>query len=127
MQANWNALELSVRHSVGDLFLSGAYTYQHALSDLRSTVLFNGAGGIQDAYHPGNDYGSSTFNATHVFSVSAVWNLPWLRHAQGWKRAVLGGWRVADITNVYSGFNMDPKLSVPFQGLERDPTESAAT
>ena len=127
MQANWNALEVSVRHTVGNLFLSGAYTYQHSLSDIRGTTFFNGSGGFQDAYHPGNDYGSSTFNAPHVFSVSAVWNLPWFRHASGIERIALGGWRYADITTIYTGFNLDPHLAVPFQGLATRPDLTGAS
>jgi hypothetical protein len=121
MEANYNALEASVRHTVGNLFLSGAYTYQHGLTNIRGNGLFNAAATIQDAYHPGNDYGSATFNATHVFSFSAVWNLPWFRGGNGWTRIALGGWKYADITSVYSGFNMDPHLAVAFQGLATRP------
>lgn len=121
MQANWNALEVSVRHTVGNLFLSAAYTFQHSLSDIRGTTFFNGSGGFQDPYHPGLDYASSTFNAPHVFSVSAVWNLPWFRGAHGFKRLALGGWKYSDITSIYSGFNMDPHLAIAFQGLATRP------
>jgi hypothetical protein len=121
MQANWSALEVSVRHSFGGLFLSGSYTYQHSLSDIRGTTFFNGGGGFQDAYHTGNDYASSTFNAPQVFSLSAVWDLPWFRTARGLKRLALGGWKYADITNIYAGFNMDPHLAVAFQGLATRP------
>jgi hypothetical protein len=110
-----------VRHSFGGLFLSGSYTYQHSLSDIRGTTFFNGGGGFQDAYHTGNDYASSTFNAPQVFSLSAVWDLPWFRTARGLKRLALGGWKYADITNIYAGFNMDPHLAVAFQGLATRP------
>ena len=80
----------SVRHTVGNLFLSAAYTFQHGLTNIRGNGLFNAAATIQDAYHPGNDYGSATFNATHVFSFSTVWNLPWFRGGNGLKRIALG-------------------------------------
>jgi hypothetical protein len=120
-EANYNALEATLRHTLGNLFLSAAYTYQHALSEIRGNALFNGVSSIQDAYHPGNDYGSSTFNATQTFSVSAVWNIPLFASAQGPKRALLGGWKYADVTTVYSGFNMDPQLAIPFQGLATRP------
>jgi Carboxypeptidase regulatory-like domain/TonB-dependent Receptor Plug Domain len=120
-QANYNALEATLRHTIGSLFVSAAYTYQHALSEIRGNTLFSGVSSNQDAYHPGNDYGSSTFNATQTFSTSIVWNLPLFANAQGLKRTLLGGWKYADVTAIYSGFNLDPGLAIPFQGLATRP------
>ena len=114
----WNALELGLRHPVGhNLFLTAAYTWQHSLADTRGYLFFENATGIQDVYHPGNDYGSSNINVPQVFSVSAVWNLPWYRHAGGIRQVALGGWQFSDITTIQSGFSHDAGLSISNPGL----------
>jgi hypothetical protein len=111
----WNALEISVRHPVGhNLFLSGAYTWSHSLSDL---------GGAQDLYHPKRGYGSG--GTPQTLALSAIWSLPWLQHAKGLKGLALGGWKFSDITTIYSGFLLNPGLSVANQGLAWLPDQVA--
>src|SRR5262249_35281765 len=44
-----------------------------------------------------------------------------MRQAAGWKRLLLGGWQLADITTVRSGYSLSPGLSVPRQGLGARP------
>jgi len=105
----WNALEINVRHPIGhNLFLSGAYTWSHTLSDVS---------GAQDFYHPKRGYGNSGADIPHTLSISAIWSLPWLQNAKGLKGRALGGWKFSDITTVYSGFSLSPYLSVANQGL----------
>lgn len=116
----WNALEIEVKHPAGhNLFLSGAYTWQHGLTQKRGQLFFAGLYGnrAQDYYHHGNEYGSSNVNTPQVFNVSAIWNLPWFRNAKGLKGLALGGWKYSDITTIYTGFSLDPGLSVSNQGL----------
>lgn len=118
----WNALELNLRHPVGhNLFLTAAYTWQHSLSDTRGTLFFENATGIQDVYHPGNDYGSSNINVPQSLGVSAVWDLPWYRKVGGIRELALGGWQFSDITTVQSGFSHDAGLSISNPGLATRP------
>jgi hypothetical protein len=122
LNAYWDALQLKVRHSVGqNLFATVAYTWQHGLSQLRGGNLFGNAVNIQDIYHPGNNYGNSNVNAPHLLAVSAIWSLPWFRTAKGWKGQVLGGWQFADITTVQSGFSLDPSMATATRGLATRP------
>jgi hypothetical protein len=122
MNIYWNALEINVRHPVGhNLFLSAAYTWSHALSDVRGTAAFSNGAGPQDVYHPGNDYGSTNYNTPNTLAVSAVWALPWMQGAKGLKGLALGGWKYSDITILYSGFSLDPGLSLPYPTLANRP------
>lgn len=124
----WNAMELSLRHPAGhNLFFTASYTWQHSLSDTRGYLFFENATGIQDIHHPGNDYGSSNINVPQVFSVSAVWNLPWYRHAHGIRELALGGWQFSDITTIQSGFSLDPGLSISNPGLAIRPDKVSGT
>jgi hypothetical protein len=124
----WNALELSLRHPVGhNLFFTAAYTWEHSLADTRGTLFFENATGIQDIYHPGNDYGSSLINVPQAFGMSLIWSLPWYRHAGGLKELALGGWQVSDITTIQSGFSHDPGLSISNPGLAIRPDKVPGT
>jgi hypothetical protein len=127
MNAYWDALEIDVRHPVTQgLFLTVAYTWSHGLAQGSTTNIFGGGLGVQNAYNPGADYGNSLVDVPQVLSVSSIWNLPWDRNAQGWKGAVLGGWKYSDLTTIQSGFSMTPSLSVSKQGLATRPNSTGA-
>lgn len=120
--AYWNALELSAHHRFGHgLYASAAYTWQHDLSNMTGPWLFAGRGKMQDVYHPERNYGNSQINIPQVFAMSAIWSLPWYREASGFKRQILGGWQIADITTVQSGFSLDPDLASAHKGLATRP------
>jgi hypothetical protein len=88
------------------------YTYSKSLDDTSSVL-----GGFltvtdpilqtapQDPRHPGLDKGPSTFDVTHVFTLSAIQNLPFDR--AGFLRLVstklTSGWQILNITTLTSG------------------------
>ncbi|MGH9612194.1 MAG: carboxypeptidase regulatory-like domain-containing protein [Bryobacteraceae bacterium] len=119
--ANWNALVVSARHSVGHgLFFTGAYTYSHGLSNSFSQGFFGG-GGVQNAYNPGGDYGNSALDVTHVLSFSYIWDIPFLKGNKDWAGTLLGGWKYSGLTAIQSGISLQPQLSIANQGLASRP------
>jgi hypothetical protein len=94
----YNALQVSVRRTVGAFNLSLAYTYSHSIDDSsdRSDTTF------VDSYNPGHTRASSNFDVRHNFVASYVYNLPFFRGA-GFTHMVLGGWQVSGITTIQSG------------------------
>jgi hypothetical protein len=120
-KANWNALVVSARHPVGHgLSLTAAYTYSHGLSDAFSQSFFGGTG-VQNSHDAMADYGNSAINVPQVFSLSYIWNIPFLKNNKSWEGALLGGWRYAGITAIQSGISLQPGLSVTNQGLASRP------
>jgi hypothetical protein len=118
VNSNWTALEFSARHPVGhNLFVSLNYTWSHGMSD-SSTINY---------YNPKEYYGNTSLNVPQMFTVSAVYSLPWLLKAQGWKGQALGGWQLSVITTARSGYSLTPGLSVPSQGLGARPNVNAGT
>lgn len=106
---NWSALEVGVRHPVGhNLYLTVAYTWSHNLDNL---------GGFQNVYRPYLAYGNSSLNTPHVFTTSLIYSVPWLTKSTGWKRAVLGGWKVSDMTTIQSGASLTMGMSLANTGL----------
>lgn len=119
---NWNALELNVQHPFSHgLFISGAYTWQRGFAATRDTETTSSYGGVQDFYHPNNDRGPSLTTPFDVFAFSAIWKLPWFASASGLERTLLGGWQIANVTSIQSGFPMDPKLGTSNPGLATRP------
>ncbi|MEQ1472535.1 MAG: carboxypeptidase regulatory-like domain-containing protein, partial [Candidatus Acidiferrum sp.] len=94
----YNALQVSVRRTVGALNLSLAYTYSHSIDDSsdRSDTTF------VDSYDPGRTRASSNFDLRHNFVTSYVYNLPFFR-GTGFTHTALGGWQVSGITTIQSG------------------------
>jgi Carboxypeptidase regulatory-like domain/TonB-dependent Receptor Plug Domain len=94
----YNALQVSVRRTVGALNVSLAYTYSHSIDDSSD----RSDGGFVDSYDPGRTRASSNFDMRHNFVASYVYNLPFFRGA-GFVHTVLGGWQVSGITTIQSG------------------------
>ncbi|HUK26014.1 MAG TPA: carboxypeptidase regulatory-like domain-containing protein [Terriglobales bacterium] len=96
--SSYNALELSVRRSVGSLQLSGSYTYSHSIDDsssARDPI-------ILDTYDLARARASSNFDQRHQFSLGYVYDLPFFK-SQGLSNKVLGGWEWSGIVTIQSG------------------------
>ena len=119
--ASWNGLLLSVRHAAGHgIFITGSYTYAHGLQNGYTQSGFGGTG-VQNSYNIWADYGNSQVDVRHLFSLSYIWNIPFMQNATGFKRALLGGWKYSGITTIQSGLSLNPGLSVSNQGLATRP------
>jgi hypothetical protein len=100
-QANssYNALQLSVRRTVGALQVSGAYTYSHSVdnsSDRGDTTFV-------DSYNLAANRASSTYDQRHILNISWVYDLPFFRKSSGLTKTVLGGWQFSGIMKSQSG------------------------
>lgn len=119
--AYWDALLLSVRHAAGHgLFLTGSYTFSHGLQNGYSSSGFDSTG-VQNSRDINGSYGNSAVDVRHLFSLSWIWNIPFMQHSTGWTHTVLGGWRYSGITTLQSGLSLNPGLSVTNQGLATFP------
>jgi hypothetical protein len=94
--ANYNALEVSARHTSGRLEFAAAYTYGKTM-DQSSNI-----GEEVNPFNPALSYAISSFDIKHNFVVSYEYQLPfdeWLA-ANRFTR----GWSVSGITHFASGF-----------------------
>jgi hypothetical protein len=113
----YDALQASVRQRAqGGLEFLASYTWSKSLSD---NVGYYGTGwgqtGAQGYYYldstdPRRDYGRSTYDARHNFTLAGTYELPFGRGRKvgsdwtGAKNAILGNWDVHGIFQVRSGF-----------------------
>ena len=94
----YHALQVSATRSLGDLTLSVAYAYSHAIDDSSD----RSDNTILDAFDVANNRGSSNFDQRHNLSISYVYGLPFFR-GSGLSHNVLGGWQISGITVAQSG------------------------
>jgi hypothetical protein len=95
-QANYNALELSARHTTGRLEYSASYTFSKSL-DQSSNI-----GEEVNPFNPSLSYALSAFDVKHNFVVSYEYQLPfdrWFRPGR-----LTNGWSLSGITRFASGF-----------------------
>ena len=119
--ANWHGLLVSVRRTLTrGLFLSGSYTWAHGLSEVFGTSIF-GTGGTQNSRDLRSSYGNSAVDVRHLFALSYIWDLPFLRTSTGVVGAAFGGWKYTGITTIQTGLPFNPGLSTANTGLAQRP------
>jgi Carboxypeptidase regulatory-like domain/TonB-dependent Receptor Plug Domain len=96
--SNYNALEISVRHSIGGLELSGAYTYSHSIDDSSD---YNDLGFV-NSYNLNAYRASSNFDERHNIDISYVYDVPFEK-GKGLASKLLGGWQWSGIALLQSG------------------------
>ena len=96
--SNYNALEVSVRRSLGGLQLNAAYTYSHSIDDSSSANDVS----LINAYALNTFRSNSTFDQRHTFTISYVYDLPFFK-GHSLTDKLLGGWQWSGITLIQSG------------------------
>jgi hypothetical protein len=91
----------------GGLSLLAHYTFSKFLDDIESYTEIGDPGSYMNFYNRGLDRGRSGSDIPHRAVLSAVYDLPLLRH-HGWLTRAFGGWRTGAIVTFQSG----PPLSV---------------
>ena len=101
----YNGLEVSVtrRLSKGLQFLAG-YTFARSYSDAATNTSASGFGFAGNQNDRRANYGRSDFNREHRFVLSYVYNLPGPQRFNGFVNTLMGGWSVAGVTTIQSGF-----------------------
>jgi hypothetical protein len=94
--ANYNALELSVRHTSGRLEFSVAYTYGKSLDQSSNP------GEEVNPFNPALSYAISAFDVKHNFVVSYEYQLPFDQMFH--PNRLSQGWSLSGITHLASGF-----------------------
>ena len=95
--SNYNALELSLRHTSKRLQLFASYTYSKSL-DQSSNV-----GEEVNPINPAISYALSAFDVKHNFVVSYAYDLPF-EHLFGASNRWTKGWTISGITHFSTGF-----------------------
>ena len=96
--SNYNALQASLRRSVGALQVNVSYAYGHSIDD--SSSRFDG--GMLNEFEPRAFRSNSAFDQRHILNISYVYDLPFFK-APGLTHTLLGGWQLSGITTYQTG------------------------
>lgn len=119
--SSYNALQVDVTRRISrGLSVRGVYTWSKTLDDgdsLNQTTAGNAPGLVSNPFNLAADKGLATFDVRNIGVIHAIYELPFghgKMHAgalEGWKNGLVGGWSVASIVTVESGFPFTPQLS----------------
>jgi hypothetical protein len=131
---SYNALQAGFVYRKNNVNATVAYAYGRSLSQFGHSSNGGGGGsigggggqGIQDWTNLGPEYGPSNFDRTHVLTMSGVYDIP-IFHKGGnlLAREILGGWSLAGLGVMESGFAFTPGLSTGVNGLAVRPNQVA--
>jgi len=109
--SNYNSLQVSAQRSAANLTLQASYTFSKSLDDA------SGAGGFyqgppEDSRNLGLDYGRSTFDLRHRFTITYAWRIPVPTGMSGWLHALAADWQLNGITTLQTGGPIN--ITLPF-------------
>ena len=131
--ANYNALQAGFVYRKSDVQTTVAYAYGKSLSQFGHASNTGGGGsigggggqGIQDWRNLAAEYGPSDFDRTHVLTTSWVYDLPFYRKDGNFiEKQALGGWSLAGLGVLESGFAFTPGISTSTAGLATRPDQA---
>ncbi len=112
--SSYNALQVDLNHRFARGFqLRGVYTYSKSLDDGGTLATAVGANAPAFVMYPGNtklDYGLSTFDVRNLAVLNGTYQLPFGKGRQNWMNRAIGGWSVASVLTLQSGFPFTPQL-----------------
>ncbi|RRA50181.1 TonB-dependent receptor [Acidipila sp. EB88] len=118
--ANYNALELDLRHSFHKgLQLRATYTFSKNLdngSAWNTSVSANTPAFVSYPNNAALDYGPAAMDVRHLFAVNGSYDLPFGKGRQWHGKPgrttdrIVSGWTLATIANLQTGFPFSPQL-----------------
>jgi Carboxypeptidase regulatory-like domain len=119
--SSYNALQVDLRRRLSrGLVLRGIYTWSKALDDgdsLNQTTAGNAPGLVANPFDIRADWGPATYDVRNIGVMNTIYALPFgsaqafANSFSGWADRVVGGWSVASIVTLQSGFPFTPQLS----------------
>ena len=109
--SNYNSLQVSVQRSAANVTFRASYTFSKSLDDASGGGGFY-AGPPEDSRNLARDYGRSTFDLRHRFTVTYAWRIPAPTRGPGWLHAVAANWQLNGITTLQTGGPIN--ITLPF-------------
>lgn len=127
--SSYNGLQTSytIHNLYHQLSLTSAFTWSKTMDNASEVFSFLGNGSIVLAQDPFNtssgERGLSNNNVPEALSVTATWDLPWLKGNKRWYNRMAGGWTIGAFEIWQAG---SPMTVVQFNTAANPLTDSAA-
>jgi hypothetical protein len=127
--ANYNGFQSGFQYRKSTVQATVAYTYSKSLSQFgHSTTIGQsiGTSGIQDWRNLKAEYGPTNYDRPHVLTTSAIYDFQAFRNSSNFlERTLIGGWSLATLGVLESGFAFTPGLSTSTAGQAIRPDKVA--
>ena len=102
--STYHSLQVSVvRRMSAGFSVEGSYTWSKSLDDIATPL---------NSYAPLSvEREISSYDRSHVFTASYVWEIPFAHHLTGLSSKLLDGWQISGITSIESGNPLTPVIS----------------
>jgi hypothetical protein len=109
--SRYNALALELKtQEIGKtgVLLFSTYTYSHSIDNESSFFgdsSFEGNWGLgfRDGYNPSGDRSTSSNDIRHRFTLSGIWDIPFMKSQTGFAGHALGGWSLSGVFQAQTG------------------------
>lgn len=113
-ESTGNSIYHSWQNSLVKRFASGfslqaSYTWSKLIDNVSTPISSYEASSVER--------GIASFDRTHVFTASYIWEIPFAKGLHSWERKVLNGWQVSGITSAQSGNPITPVITVDRAGV----------
>ncbi|HTZ82837.1 MAG TPA: carboxypeptidase regulatory-like domain-containing protein [Candidatus Acidoferrales bacterium] len=110
--ANYNSLQVSWQKQSGPVVFLTNYTFGKVLG-IRDGQTDNGAGNgtVVDPFSIPNNYGPLAYDHTHIFNLTASWNMPKFIHGHRALEGAVNGWQLSTYTTYQSGATLQPQVN----------------
>jgi len=109
--SNYHSLQAQLqKRFAGNSLVNISYTWSHGLTTDPADRSTGGAALPQVSGDFRNNYGPTIADRRHVLTANFVWELPWLRHLQGFTGHILGGWQFSGIQTFQTGLPLTAVL-----------------
>ena len=110
VNSNYNALNLGLTRTFSHgLGVQANYRWSKSIDQLSN----EGPGASSNQTYPQDqrtERGPSDFDTTHSVIVAGQYELPWYKRGNGWKGALLGGFKISPILTYHTGFPYTVKI-----------------
>jgi hypothetical protein len=109
--SNYHSLQTQLqKRFAGNSLVNISYTWSHGLTTDPADRSTGGSALPQVSGDFRSNYGPTIADRRHVLTANFVWELPWLRHQQGFAGHVLGGWQFSGIQTFQTGLPLTAVL-----------------
>lgn len=112
----YHSLQTQLEKRYGNGFVgSAAYTWSSFIDNASEVFNASVSGEVavpQDSFNRANDRGRSTYDRPHRFTLTAVYELPFLREQKSAAGKILGGWQINGFLTFQSGAPFTPLAGI---------------
>jgi len=114
--SNYHGLQVGLNRNYSRGFMTQvAYTWSKTIDNADFTGGIYGF--VPNTLDSSGERGRASFDATHNFIASYIWDIPFLKERRNWVGKAIGGWQYSGIVTIRTGLPISPELGIDVAGV----------